>query len=137
MVDVDKPMNIVPPTSTGVKRAVLIGINYTGQQGELRGCHNDVKNIKEYLIRAEGFKESDMLILMDDGQHHSPTKKNIEQAFVRITQYSKAGDVVFVHYRYVLIALHDFLWQAAECSQGKRSLTTFSLFWPIVDTVGE
>lgn len=39
-----------------------------------------------------------MLILMDDGQRHSPTKQNIEQAFVRITQYSKAGDQVFVHY---------------------------------------
>jgi Caspase domain len=39
-----------------------------------------------------------MLILMDDGHHHAPTKQNIEQAFVRITQYSKAGDVVFVHY---------------------------------------
>jgi hypothetical protein len=35
---------------------------------------------------------------MDDGQHHAPTRKNIEQAFVRITQYSQAGDVVFVHY---------------------------------------
>ena len=91
-------MHIVPPQSTGVRRAVLIGINYTGQQGELRGCHNDVKNIKEYLIRAQGFKESDMLIMMDDGVHHPPTKRNIEQAFVRITQYSKAGDVVFVHY---------------------------------------
>ena len=91
-------MHIVPPESRGVRRAVLIGINYTGQQGALRGCHNDVKNIKEYLIKAQGFKESDMLILMDDGQHHPPTKKNIEQAFVRITQYSKAGDVVFVHY---------------------------------------
>lgn len=92
-------MQIVPPTHTGTKRAILIGINYTGQQGALRGCHNDVKNIKEFLINVHGFKESDMLILMDDGQHHSPTKKNIEQAFVRITQYSKAGDVVFLHYR--------------------------------------
>lgn len=98
MIDVNKPMHIVPPGSTGTRRAVLIGINYTGQQGELRGCHNDVKNIKQYLIECEGFLESDMLILMDDGHHHAPTKQNIEQAFVRITQYSKAGDVVFVHY---------------------------------------
>ena len=98
MVDVNSIMHIVPPGSEGTKRAVLIGINYTGQQGELRGCHNDVRNIKEYLIRVQGFKESDMLILMDDGKHHPPTKKNIEQAFVRITQYSQAGDCVFVHY---------------------------------------
>jgi len=98
LIDVNQTMHIVPPGSTGARRAVLIGINYTGQQGELRGCHNDVKNIKEYLIRSQGFKESDMLILMDDGKHHAPTRRNIEQAFVRETQYSKAGDCLFVHY---------------------------------------
>ena len=35
---------------------------------------------------------------MDDGRHHAPTRKNIMEAFDRITQYSKAGDVVFIHY---------------------------------------
>ena len=39
-----------------------------------------------------------MLILMDDGVHHPPTRKNIMDAFDRIVQYSVAGDVVFVHY---------------------------------------
>eukprot|EP00977_Amphora_coffeiformis_P028903 scaffold37799_cov176-Amphora_coffeaeformis.AAC.7 len=91
-------MHIVPPGSTGRRRAVLIGINYVGQQGQLSGCHNDVNNIKKYLIAAQGFKESEMLILMDDGRHHAPTRKNIEDAFRRITEYSNAGDVVFVHY---------------------------------------
>lgn len=69
-----------------------------GQQGQLSGCHNDANNIKRYLIQNEGFQEKDMLILMDDGQHHAPTKKNITDAFHRITQYSRAGDVVFIHY---------------------------------------
>jgi hypothetical protein len=69
-----------------------------GQQGQLSGCHNDVGNIKQYLITQQGFKEKDMLILMDDGKHHPPTKKNIEDSFKRITQYSKANDVVFIHY---------------------------------------
>jgi hypothetical protein len=63
-------------------------------------CHvwKDVKNIKQYLMNALGFRELDMLILMDDGCHHSPTKRNIENAFRRITEYSVAGDVVFVHF---------------------------------------
>ena len=39
-----------------------------------------------------------MLILMDDGVAHSPTRRNLEDAFARITQYSVDGDVVFVHY---------------------------------------
>jgi len=56
------------------------------------------RNIKDYLVKAQGFNESEMLILMDDGRHHAPTKKNIEDAFRRITEYSQAGDVVFVHY---------------------------------------
>jgi hypothetical protein len=55
---------------------------------------NDSSFLKEYLIKCQGFKESDMLILLDDGKHHSPTRQNIEQAFTRITQYSQAGDVV-------------------------------------------
>ena len=35
---------------------------------------------------------------MDDNRHHPPTKRNIEDAFTRICQYSQAGDVVFLHY---------------------------------------
>ena len=31
---------------TGRRRALFIGINYFGQKGELRGCINDVQNIK-------------------------------------------------------------------------------------------
>lgn len=98
LIDVNKTMHIVPPSATGRRRAILIGINYEGQQGQLSGCHNDVNNIKNYLVRAQGFSESDMLILMDDGRHHPPTKRNIEDAFRRITEYSQAGDVVFIHY---------------------------------------
>jgi hypothetical protein len=99
MMDVNKPMYIVPPgTHGGHRRAVLIGINYTGQQGQLSGCHNDVHNIQKYLVQVQKFNESEMLILMDDGKHHAPTKRNIEDAFRRITEYSQAGDVVFIHY---------------------------------------
>lgn len=35
LIDVNKPMTICPPNMHGRKRAVLIGINYTGQQGQL------------------------------------------------------------------------------------------------------
>jgi len=97
-IDVKNPFEIVPQQSQGRRRAVLIGINYEGQQGQLSGCHNDANNIKRYLIGKQGFKENDMLILMDDGRHHSPTRKNILEAFDRIVEYSKSGDVVFIHY---------------------------------------
>lgn len=39
-----------------------------------------------------------MLILKDDGNHLEPTKQNILNAFVRLTQYSQPGDVVFVSF---------------------------------------
>ncbi|VEU40212.1 unnamed protein product [Pseudo-nitzschia multistriata] len=98
MMDVNNQFEIVPQESRGRRRAVLIGINYEGQQGELSGCHNDVHNIKRYLTKEQGFREKDMLILMDDGRHNQPTRDNILGAFDRIVQYSQAGDVVFIHY---------------------------------------
>lgn len=98
MLDVNNPFEIVPRNSKGRRRAVLIGINYEGQQGQLSGCHNDARNIKKYLIQKQGFKESDMLILMDDGRHHTPTRRNILDAFDRVVEYSEPGDVVFIHY---------------------------------------
>jgi metacaspase-1 len=52
----------------------------------------------QYLERVHGFEEKNMIILMDDGKHHTPTRRNIEDAFRRIVEYSQAGDVVFIHY---------------------------------------
>eukprot|EP00980_Cylindrotheca_fusiformis_P010348 scaffold2299_cov131-Cylindrotheca_fusiformis.AAC.35 len=101
LLDANARFEIVPQVSIQMRkarRAVLIGINYVGQKGQLSGCHNDVENIKRYLIKEQGFQEKDMLILMDDGQHHAPTRQNIINAFTRITQYSEPNDVVFVHY---------------------------------------
>ena len=62
----------------GNKKALLIGINYFGQSGELRGCVNDVNNIKQ-LIMSRGFRESNMMILTDDQRDSRchPTRQNI------------------------------------------------------------
>lgn len=98
MIDVNKPMYIVPPNANGMKRAILIGINYTGQNGQLSGCHNDVDNISDYLQKVHGFDPQNMLRLVDNGRDHAPTHANIMNAFTRIGDYSKAGDVVFLHY---------------------------------------
>lgn len=82
----------------GAKRAVLIGINYVGQQGELSGCHNDVGNMRRYIEKVHGFTEERMTVLMDDGQHDEPTHANIMAAFRRLVQDTQEGDAVFVHY---------------------------------------
>lgn len=46
----------------GKHRALLIGINYTGQgKGELKGCHNDVAQMREYItthVRSVGVEKN-------------------------------------------------------------------------------
>ena len=36
----------------GKRKALLIGINYTGTRAALRGCWNDVENMKQFIMRA-------------------------------------------------------------------------------------
>jgi hypothetical protein len=98
-IDVTHPFKIVNSTHAhGTKRAVLIGINYVGQQGQLSGCHNDVKNMYRYLQDVQGFQAQNMTVLMDDGQHSSPTYSNIINAYKTIVYQSQPGDTVFLHY---------------------------------------
>ncbi|ORX49150.1 peptidase C14 [Hesseltinella vesiculosa] len=80
----------------GRKRALLIGINYFGSKNELRGCINDVHNIKAFLLERFNFKQEDMVILTDDQQDSKfiPTKENIISAcqwLVRDAQENDSG----------------------------------------------
>lgn len=97
-MDVSQKFYIVPPKCTGQKRAVLIGINYEGQNGELSGCHNDCLNMKDYIMDVWGFEEENITVLMDDGEHYAPTRSNILSAYQQVVASSKSGDAVFCHY---------------------------------------
>ena len=98
-LDITVPFSIVPEDLEGRRRAVLIGINYVGHDpGELSGCHNDVLNIKNYIMNVHGFEEEDITVLMDDGYHIPPTRENIMQAYRNIVALSEPGDAVFCHY---------------------------------------
>jgi len=44
-LDLDTKFDMTPEGFNGKKHAVLVGINYVGQSGELSGCHNDVLNM--------------------------------------------------------------------------------------------
>ena len=50
-LDIHTTFDLVPEScADGTRRALLIGINYTGHsQGVLSGCHNDVLNMVEYI----------------------------------------------------------------------------------------
>jgi len=97
-MDIETKFDLTPENFSGTKRAVLIGINYVGQSGELAGCHNDVLNIIDYIKDVHGFEDDNMTILMDDGVHSDPTRANIMAAYAAITEDSQPGDVVFLHY---------------------------------------
>ena len=98
MMDVETTFDISHPDFSGTKRAVMIGINYVGQQGELAGCHNDVLNMKEYLMDVHEFEEDNITVLMDDGVHADPTRDSIMYAYQKIVQDSQPGDAVYLHY---------------------------------------
>ena len=84
----------------GRRKALLIGINYFGQRGQLRGCINDVKNMSTYLNGHFGYKREDMVLLTDDQQNpmSQPTKANILRAMHWLVKDAQPNDSLFFHY---------------------------------------
>ncbi|RHZ84486.1 hypothetical protein Glove_81g36 [Diversispora epigaea] len=85
---------------SGRKRALLIGINYFNSQFELKGCINDVVNIKNFLIKSYGFREIDMIILTDDQRNpkNIPNRRNIIAAMRWLVKDARQNDSFFFHY---------------------------------------
>ncbi|KAI8915143.1 peptidase C14, caspase domain-containing protein [Powellomyces hirtus] len=85
-------------TSGGRRRALFVGINYFGQQGELKGCINDVRNVYQWLTTNYPFTE--VLILSDDNQDptRKPTRANLMSAFGWLVNGASPGDAFFLHY---------------------------------------
>ena len=125
----------------GTKRAMLIGLNYTGEDHALTSCHNDVRNMKDFLMSVHGFERENMLILMDDGQHHEPTKQLIMDGFARLCQISQPGDSIFIQFSGTLwIFLLCFLILFRPCCshffsaiRRKRERFFSSSFWFVLD----
>ncbi len=52
---------------SGRKKSLLIGINYTGSQNQLNGCHQDVENVAEFLsYRGYSDDPRSQIIMRDD-----------------------------------------------------------------------
>ncbi|KAJ1864945.1 Ca(2+)-dependent cysteine protease [Coemansia sp. RSA 2703] len=85
----------------GRKRALLIGINYFDTKHMLKGCINDVHNIKKFITEHFGFKEEDMVILTDDQRDNPrrmPTHENIIKAMKWLVSDARMNDSFFFHY---------------------------------------
>lgn len=76
------------------KKALLVGINYTGTSNELYGCINDVNSIKE-KITAQGFTDINILT---DLTANKATRDNILAEFKTLLVNSQAGDLLVFCY---------------------------------------
>jgi hypothetical protein len=76
------------------KKALLVGINYTGTSSELYGCINDVNCIKE-RISSKGFTSINTIT---DLTTKKPTRGNILSEFKSLLINSQAGDLLFFLY---------------------------------------
>ena len=77
------------------KRALLIGINkYLIPGADLRGCVNDVLDLRAVLTGFGGFRKKDITVLTDT----AATKKVMMAGIKALVKASKKGDVAFLHY---------------------------------------
>ncbi|KAI5997826.1 caspase domain-containing protein [Pisolithus orientalis] len=85
---------------TGRKKALCIGINYTGQKRQLRGCINDIRNVKRFLTTYRGYRDGDIVMLMDEttNPRQMPTRRNIIDAMRWLVKDAKPHDSLFFHY---------------------------------------
>ncbi len=77
------------------KKALLIGINrYRIPGADLRGCVNDVENVRAALRRYYGFSAGDVTTLTD----LKATTRAIKAAMQRLVRTARSGDVLLLHY---------------------------------------
>ena len=88
-------------SSSTVKKALLIGINYTSIPSiSLRGCIDDIVNMRNVLIDAFGYTQNNIIMLRDDSSSGSllPTKANIINALTTLAIGSSSNQEIWIHY---------------------------------------
>lgn len=96
---------------SGRMRSVIIGINYIGQQGELRGCINDAIRVKNWLPYNDFPNDKNchqQHVLTDEPEgsyanddwvfHAQPTKEQIMKSLAWLVDGAKSGDSLFFHF---------------------------------------
>lgn len=89
---------------TGKKKAVLIGVSYNDGEDMLQGTVTDVRNATSMLKNYYGFKDSEILILMEKSHSRfsfmqrnrkEPTRENILEGMRWLVNDSEEGDFLF------------------------------------------
>ncbi|KAI9168193.1 hypothetical protein H9P43_007565 [Blastocladiella emersonii ATCC 22665] len=85
----------------GRKKALFIGILYTGTESALRGCVNDVDNLSNFLIDKHGYKRENCKFLTDRegaSKESLPTVENMIKGIDWLVADAREGDTLFFHY---------------------------------------
>eukprot|EP00056_Hartaetosiga_gracilis_P011756 m.180186 g.180186 ORF g.180186 m.180186 type:complete len:626 (+) comp13573_c3_seq2:34-1911(+) len=92
--------NVFSSTRPPRKRALIIGINYCGQQGELQGCINDARCMRHLLKSKFLFQDEDILMMTEDNPNPimHPTRSNIIKAMKWLVSGNQSGDSLFFHF---------------------------------------
>lgn len=75
-----------------LKKALLIGINYSGTDFELGGCINDSKRLGNFLVSKRYFKSGDITMMNDEfTDNRYPTKENIMKQLKQIVNFTRTN----------------------------------------------
>ena len=82
-----------------MKFALLIGSNYRNiPNARLYGCINDIINIKNMLIDAYDYINSNIIMLRDDKPNLLPTRANIINNLTNVINESANYEELWIHY---------------------------------------
>lgn len=74
------------------KKALIVGINYSGTSHELRGCVNDARTMETMLSTHFGFNDISLILDRD------ATTANILAGLNALVDGAAPGDILFFHY---------------------------------------
>src|SRR5665811_2205461 len=85
------------PTKAIVKKrkALLIGLNYTGTANSLNGCINDVTEMKKEVMKVWGMTEQDIILKTDKDLTKD---KGVIMYLNELVKGAQSGDLFFFHY---------------------------------------
>ena len=93
--DVKKQVQLFP-SGGGQTRALLIGMQYTKKEGELKSSHAQVEAMRQYLARVHKVSYKRIDILTDQVDQVAPTHRNILIGMQKLARATKPGDSAFV-----------------------------------------
>jgi hypothetical protein len=85
-----------PAPFIGLKRALLVGINYVNSQFELRGCINDVTNMTDHIKQL--YPSCKEFRSLTDISEIKPSRANILSSINWLVSGLKPGEHVLFHY---------------------------------------